>query len=297
MSDPKKHSKVLQSLSAEWPVPTSGRKRISSTFGPRIKLTRNGYDFHRGIDISGDMGTPVVAALPGTLYKYETEKYVSGGNTIVLDHLINGELAVHTYYMHLDKKSNDVTEGMDITKGQVIGYVGNSGTGARNPHLHFEIRVGCRLSLEKQISDGFGDSGFDPHVHPLILYGRVRQQRDICIKSVRKLSMHEDGILFVEMDRQWPIIKRYELLQGSAKTMAVLDVDTREGFDSKSTQAIDTQDCSMPYIQPFRFDRKSSLWRVEYRIPKRFARHNSFGNSLNVRISDVFDNFQICYHV
>ena len=57
-----------------------------------------------------------------------------GGNTVVLDH----GLGIYTVYMHLS--GFNVTPGLRVSKGDIIGFVGSSGR-ASGPHLHFGVKI------------------------------------------------------------------------------------------------------------------------------------------------------------
>lgn len=89
--------------------------------------------FHKGIDIAGDIGDDVFAAMDGEVIYAE---YNNGGygNLIIVKHEDN----MSTYYGHLSKYYVEV--GDKIKKGDVIGAVGNTGF-STGPHLHFELRV------------------------------------------------------------------------------------------------------------------------------------------------------------
>ncbi|GMB09107.1 murein hydrolase activator EnvC family protein [Thermolongibacillus altinsuensis] len=104
---------------------------ITSTFGPR------GGEFHAGIDI-GKRGSdvPVVAAADGYVFRsYYSKSY---GNVIFITHYIDGQLYT-TVYAHLESRL--VGEGQFVNKGQLIGYMGNTGY-STGPHLHFELHRG-----------------------------------------------------------------------------------------------------------------------------------------------------------
>jgi peptidoglycan hydrolase CwlO-like protein len=107
---------------------------ITSGFGYR---SFGGGEFHPGIDI-GKRGAvvPVVAAADGYVFRsYLSSSY---GNVIFITHVINGQVYT-TVYAHLEARL--VGEGQAVRKGQVIGYMGNTGR-STGPHLHFELHRG-----------------------------------------------------------------------------------------------------------------------------------------------------------
>ncbi len=111
-----------------WPV----EGRIASSFGERQDPINGEGAFHSGIDIDAPYGTPVRAAAEGI---------VSGaamGAGYGLEVLLDHGHSVQTVYGHLS--SIAVLAGQHVTRGQVIGYVGQTGR-ATGPHLHYEVRV------------------------------------------------------------------------------------------------------------------------------------------------------------
>lgn len=108
---------------------------------PNAPSTLNGYwaddDGHQGIDILGDIGTPVLAPAPGTVI--ESRFGPMYGHRIVIDHGIdtNGH-AVRTLLVHLDRRQ--VSEGETVSRGQTIANLGRTGLLAiAIPHLHYEV--------------------------------------------------------------------------------------------------------------------------------------------------------------
>lgn len=113
-----------------WPAP--GNYTITSKFGFRIHPILGVEKFHEGIDIAGNTGDPVVAAVNG---KIAYAGWISGyGNTIVL------RTPTHDFfYGHLSQIY--VSAGQIVTKGQKIGAIGSTGL-SEGPHLHFGVSIG-----------------------------------------------------------------------------------------------------------------------------------------------------------
>jgi murein DD-endopeptidase MepM/ murein hydrolase activator NlpD len=112
-----------------WPVDGP----VVSGFGSR---TINGsYEYHPGIDIAVPEGTPIRAALSGTVSLQQSEAESGGyGNYTCLDH--GGGLS--TCYAH--QSSFVATLGQSVSQGDIIGYTGCTGY-CFGPHLHFEVRI------------------------------------------------------------------------------------------------------------------------------------------------------------
>jgi murein DD-endopeptidase MepM/ murein hydrolase activator NlpD len=111
-----------------WPV----EGPVASSFGEREDPINGEGAFHTGVDIDAPYGTPVRAAGDGDVT--EAAMGAGYGREIVLDH--GHDLL--TIYGHLSAFA--VFQGQHVTRGQVIGYVGQSGR-ATGPHLHYEVRV------------------------------------------------------------------------------------------------------------------------------------------------------------
>ena len=104
--------------------------RISDGWGLRIHPIRNEIEFHYGLDIANEAGTPVYATAAGTVKTTDYE--TSYGKRIIINHG-NG---YETLYGHL--YSYLVRSGDQVIKGQIIGLVGSSGI-STGPHLHYEV--------------------------------------------------------------------------------------------------------------------------------------------------------------
>lgn len=121
----------LGNISFKWPCPSSSR--ITSNFGDRESPTEGASANHKGMDIGAGTGADIIAAAAGQVV-ISTYSY-SAGNYIMIDH--GG--GVSTVYMHCSQLL--VSEGANVTQGQVIAKVGSTGY-STGPHLHFGIRSG-----------------------------------------------------------------------------------------------------------------------------------------------------------
>ena len=103
---------------------------LSSTYGNRRDPFNGALDFHPGLDIAADRGTPVRATADG---RVESAGYNGNyGKSVLIDH----GYGISTRFGHLS--GFGVTSGQAIKRGQVVGYVGATGR-ATAPHLHYEI--------------------------------------------------------------------------------------------------------------------------------------------------------------
>jgi murein DD-endopeptidase MepM/ murein hydrolase activator NlpD len=119
-------ARVLAAVPQGRPV----RARINSGFGRRPSPWGEGIEFHRGIDLAADPGTPVKATAPGIVtFAGKTPDY---GNTIVVDH--GGD--IKTRFGHLHKIH--IASGERVERGQEIALSGNTGR-STGPHLHYEL--------------------------------------------------------------------------------------------------------------------------------------------------------------
>lgn len=107
-----------------WPLP--GVTYVSCYYG--------GYAGHRGMDIAGAWGTPVVAAESGTVIA--ANDYDSWGDSWGYYVLIYHNGTFTTRYAHLSSLA--VVNGQQVSQGDVVGYEGATGN-VTGPHLHFEV--------------------------------------------------------------------------------------------------------------------------------------------------------------
>ncbi|MGE0812010.1 MAG: M23 family metallopeptidase [Vicinamibacterales bacterium] len=109
---------------------------LTSTMGNRRDPFTGGPDFHPGLDISADRGSPVYATADGTVV--HAGRASDYGNLVRIDH----GFGLESRYGHLDKIEVEV--GTVVKRGQRLGTVGSTGR-ATAPHLHYEVRVNDRL--------------------------------------------------------------------------------------------------------------------------------------------------------
>jgi len=127
----KSKEKELASTPAIIPLKTKDISKYSSGWGMRIHPIFKVKRFHYGLDFVARTGTKVYATGEGTVVATENQR--SGhGKHIIIDH----GFGYSTLYAHLSKF--DVKPGQKIERGQLIGFVGNTGTSTA-PHLHYEV--------------------------------------------------------------------------------------------------------------------------------------------------------------
>ena len=115
---------------SSWPVDGILGDRfgfILNRFGPGLS------QFHRGIDIATNAGNLVLASADGKVLS--ARRRSTYGKTIILKH----RFGLSTVYAHLS--AYNVKPGEPVQRGQVIGFVGNTGR-STGPHLHYEVRIG-----------------------------------------------------------------------------------------------------------------------------------------------------------
>lgn len=119
---------ILASVPSIWPVTGF----ISSSFGGRRSPFGMGSQFHKGLDISNRIGTPIIAPGEGTVSMAAADG--AYGNSVELDH--GGGIV--TKYAHMQRYV--VKPGQWVKKGDVLGYIGMTGR-TTGPHLHYEVRL------------------------------------------------------------------------------------------------------------------------------------------------------------
>ncbi|MCB1246910.1 MAG: peptidoglycan DD-metalloendopeptidase family protein [Acidimicrobiia bacterium] len=112
--------------------PVQGGASFSDTWGAR----RSGGRRHKGVDMFNTRNTPLLAVTDGRI-KFSSNS-IGGRST----HLYADNGVVY-YYTHLEAHPTNISSGQRVSKGTVVGFLGNSGNARyTSPHLHFEIRPG-----------------------------------------------------------------------------------------------------------------------------------------------------------
>ena len=136
-------------LAANLPTiyPVSANALITRTFGPTPDPFTGRRNLHPGVDFSLPPGSPVVAVGGGTA---TTGNEPLWGNFVRIRHTDHAE----TFYAHL--QAVNVSSGSYVERGEVIGWLGQSGA-TTGPHLHFEMRLwGDRVDPLPYLSPGEG---------------------------------------------------------------------------------------------------------------------------------------------
>ena len=122
---------MLAHIPAIQPVANKNLKRMASGYGNRIHPVYKTKKMHWGMDFSAPKGSEVYATGDGKIEKVKRSKR-GYGNQVKIDH----GYGYKTFYAHLNKYI--VKKGQKVKRGDLIGYVGSTGTSTA-PHLHYEV--------------------------------------------------------------------------------------------------------------------------------------------------------------
>ena len=123
---------AIDAIPAIMPVANKDLRQLASGFGYRRDPFYHTPSFHPGMDFTAAVGTEIYATANGTVSMIRTEPW-GYGNHIIINHG-NGYT---TLYGHLSRSI--ARPGQKIKRGQLIGYVGNTGR-STGSHLHYEVR-------------------------------------------------------------------------------------------------------------------------------------------------------------
>ncbi|MDG2138803.1 MAG: M23 family metallopeptidase [Flavobacteriales bacterium] len=127
----KNKTKMLSSIPAIQPVSNKDLSRMASGYGYRIHPIYKTRKLHAGMDFSAKNGTEIYATGDGVVSKVRKSRR-GYGNHVKINHGFGYE----TLYAHMSKYI--VKRGQKVKRGEIIGYVGNTGTSVA-PHLHYEV--------------------------------------------------------------------------------------------------------------------------------------------------------------
>ncbi len=124
-------SDFLAAIPAIQPITNRQLKHMASGFGYRLHPIYKTYKMHTGIDFTAPTGTPIYATGNGRIALVELG-HRGYGNHVVVNH----GFGYQTLYAHMSRVK--VRPGQTIKRGQLLGFVGNTGLSAA-PHLHYEV--------------------------------------------------------------------------------------------------------------------------------------------------------------
>jgi murein DD-endopeptidase MepM/ murein hydrolase activator NlpD len=124
--------KIFMTIPVTFPIAKKDAKIISG-FGMREHPILNEPRMHTGIDIKAPVGTEIVATASGKVINTEEQIGYGYGRPCVIEH----KYGYQTLYGHMVRL--EVYKNKIVQKGDVIGYVGDTGL-SQGPHLHYEVR-------------------------------------------------------------------------------------------------------------------------------------------------------------
>jgi len=133
VSAPAESGKTAESAALLVPVEGIERDDLHDTYSAARSEGRT----HHAIDIHAPRGTPVVAVTDATVLKLH-----SGARGGIAIYLLDDDGTTRYYYAHLDAYAQGLHEGQRVEKGEVIGFVGDTGNAAPGDyHLHFSVAI------------------------------------------------------------------------------------------------------------------------------------------------------------
>lgn len=132
----KNKEELLSSTPAIQPVSNKDLKRVASGFGYRVDPVYKTVKFHAGLDFTAPQGTPIYATADG-IVRTAGNLGNGFGNHVVINHGYGYE----TLYGHMFRIK--VRSGERVKRGEIIGWVGNTGK-STGPHCHYEVHKNGR---------------------------------------------------------------------------------------------------------------------------------------------------------
>jgi murein DD-endopeptidase MepM/ murein hydrolase activator NlpD len=125
-----KKKEFLAAIPAIQPVANRNLRKMVSGFGYRLHPIYKTYKMHTGIDFTAPTGTPIYATGNGRVISAGPDR--GYGNCVIINH----GFGYQTLYGHMYRIKT--RNGAVVKRGQLIGYVGNTGLSS-GPHLHYEV--------------------------------------------------------------------------------------------------------------------------------------------------------------
>jgi len=127
----KNKEQLLASIPAIQPISNKDLKHVPSGYGWRTDPIYKTGEFHAGLDFTANIGTEIHATGDGVVVT--ADAVMQGyGNHVVINH----GFGYQTLYGHMSKMA--VRPGQKVKRGEIIGYVGNTGR-STGPHVHYEV--------------------------------------------------------------------------------------------------------------------------------------------------------------
>ena len=126
-----KKEKLFAAIPAIQPIANKELIALASGFGMRVHPIYKVKKMHTGIDFAASIGTPIYATADGRIAEVSV-RFSGYGKMIVIDH----GFGYKTRYAHMHEFA--VRQGQNIKRGELIGYVGDTGL-STSPHLHYEV--------------------------------------------------------------------------------------------------------------------------------------------------------------
>jgi len=285
-----------------WPVTDATPwENISSFFGPRI--SHHTYDFHRGLDIDGSIGDVVRASATGIVYRIEQDgdpasHFPNSGTLVVLKHTLSTPVRFHetdyttiyTLYAHLDTIADGLEEGDNVSTGDTIGTLGQTGS-ATHPHLHFEVRIGQLCSQQSSCNIG----AMDPHTNPLRFldypqtdtvsqFSVTRTHRGIRVTVAQPHHEYDlDRITVTTLTQRKKVL-----------TKKTLSIDSRTGIDASTQSALDTPLFENINIMPPLIDQSDTTHSMTVGFQKILSKRVK---RIRVKVYDTHGTLVRAFHV
>jgi murein DD-endopeptidase MepM/ murein hydrolase activator NlpD len=128
-----KKEALFAAIPAIQPIANKQLVALASGFGIRIHPVYKVRKMHTGIDFAAPIGTPIYATADGKIEEVSV-RFSGYGKMVVIDH----GFGYKTRYAHMHEFA--VRQGQNIKRGELIGYVGDTGLSTA-PHLHYEVMM------------------------------------------------------------------------------------------------------------------------------------------------------------